>query len=400
MEGCPTGRGGSCYVKAKDYGTSLFFFLGFCLTFFPASAWAVEHVHFRHRGEERNEEGRIILETPEGLALEARDGQFYVIKQENIMERTSDEIPFAPYSKAEMMERLREEFPKNKGFYLIEYDPFIVVYTTSRPFANWFGGLFRRLHEQYAVYWKRNGVELSKPEFPLVAVVLSSEERYRQYAQQEGVKLSKGQCAFYHKLTNRIAMYDMSGEQAFQEGNQHMATAADIQRFLAHPNSLSNIRVVIHEAVHQVGYNTGMHSRHAPNPVWLCEGLAILHEVPDLKNRFGWTPGPHVNYYRLAHLRQYLGKPHRESPILKMIQDDDLFRTPDSALDNYALAWGLTYFLVKKHPKELVAYLKILQEKMPDSDDSKEIRINDFESCFGDDGEKLHKEFYEFVRKL
>jgi hypothetical protein len=95
-----------------------------------------------------------------------------------------------------------------------------------------------------------------------------------------------------------------------------------------------------------------------------------------------------------------LGKPHLESPIPKMIQEDDLFRKPDSALDNYALAWGLTYFLAKKHPKELIAYLKILQEKMPDSDDSDEIRINDFESCFGNDEEKLFKEFYEFVRKL
>jgi hypothetical protein len=158
---------------------------------------------------------------------------------------------------------------------------------------------------------------------------------------------------------------------------------------------------VVHEAVHQVGFNVGMHPRHAPTPVWLHEGLAVLHEVPDLRHPSGWTIGlPHVNRPRLDQLRQYLGKPGQVSPIQNMIQDDKLFAKPETALSNYALAWGVTYYLVKKRPKELEAYLKVLQAKTPYSEDSPAIRIEDFESCFGNDWTKFYKEFHNFVRRL
>jgi len=376
----------------------LYLALAFVLPF--ETAPALESIRFNHRDKERNEEGRIIYEAPEGLAFEARDGQLYVIKWENILTRKSDENPFIPYTKAEMIERLKEEFPPDKGFYYLEYDPFIVVYTTSRAFANWYGGLLQALHEQYVLRWKRLGVELTKPEFPMVAIVLSNEDRYRQYAMRDNVSLSKEQCAYYHKLTNRIAMYDMSGQQALQENNQRRANSTDIQRFLTQRQSYNNIMAVIHEAVHQVGFNTGMHPRFAPNPIWLCEGLAVFHEVPDTKNRRGWTPGPHVNGDRLERLKEYLRKQPLESPIQKMIKEDKLFSRAETALDHYALAWGLIYYLDRKHPKELAAYLKRLQEKTPLSDDSGEIRIDDFESCFGSDWEKFYREFYDFLRRL
>ena len=363
---------------------------------------ALEYVHFRHRGKERNEEGRIILEESAGIALETRDSRLYVISPRNLISRRSDDVPFTAYTKAEMIERLRVEFPPDEKYgYLDTHDPFIVVYTTEQPFANWCGNLLKKLYEQYTLHWKRLGVELAAPEFPLVAVVLSSEERYRQFAEQDGVTLSPEQCAYYHKLTNRIVMYDMSGQQVFREGNRRRTTAADIQRFLTQPGSYNNIMAVIHEAAHQVGYNTGMHPRHAPNPVWICEGLAIFHEVPDPKNRqIGWTLGPHVNRYRLEQLRRYLGKPNLESPIQQMIQNDSLFRKPDTAFDNYALAWGVTYYLFKRRPKELTAYLKILQEKTSESDDSDEIRIKDFESCFGENWNAFYRDFFDFLRRL
>ena len=377
-------------------------FLILTLTQFPASSWALEYVHFQHHGHERTEEGRIILEErTTGIALESRGGQLYFIEQADIIDRRSDDTPFTPYAKAEMIDRLKKEFPPSEGYhYLDTSGPFIVIYTTSRAFAIQYNRLLERLHEQYVLYWKRLGVELTEPQFPMTAVVLSNEERYRHYAKQDNTPLLKEQRAYYHKHTNRIAVYDTSGQQAFQEGNQRRATAGDSQSFLTQPGSIHNITSVIHEAVHQVGYNTGMHPRHAPNPVWLCEGLAVLHEVPDLRHRSGWTPGPHINRPRLDQLRQYLGKTRLVSPIQNMIQDDKLFAKPATALDNYALAWGVTYYLVKKRPKELAAYLNILQAKTPDSDDSPEIRIKDFESCFGDDWTKFYREFHDFIRKL
>ena len=367
------------------------------------TALALEYVRFRHLGKERSEEGRVILEAPDGIAFEARDGQLYTIKQRNLLTRRSDDLPFKPYTKAEILERLKEEFPASEGYnYLDMYDSFIVVYTTSKPFATWYGNLLKKVYEFYVLHWKRLGMKLTEPKFMMVAVVLSSEERFQQYAKQDAAPLFPGQCAYYHKLTNRIAMYDMSGLQAFQERDQRRITAADIERFLVQPGSYHNIMAVCHEAAHQVGYNVGMHPRHTPSvPVWICEGLATLHEVPDQKDkRVGWTLGPHVNTSRLDQLRRYLNTPRLESPIQKMIQNDDLLRTPATALDNYALAWGVTYYLVRKRPKELAAYLTLLQTKTSDSDDDADIRIREFESCFGSDWDAFYRDFAAYMRRL
>ena len=378
------------------------FCLVLALVFSVETTSALEYIHFRHHGKERSEEGRIVLEAPDGFAFESRDGQYFVITWENLITRKSDDTPFIPYTKTEMLERLKNEFPPDNGFYYLDmYDPFIIVYTTSRAFANWYGRLLEKLHKEYVLYWNDRGVGLTKTEFSMVVVVQSSEERFRQYTGQDGVKMLKEQCAYYNKLTNRIAMYDMSGKQAFREGNQRRATSGDIREFLTQPGSYSNIMAVIHEAVHQVGFNTGMHPRFAPNPVWICEGLAMLHEVPDTKSSVGWTRGnPHVNRYRMEQLNRYLKKPQLEAPIQNIIKEDKLFNRSDTALESYALAWGLTYYLVKKRPKELAAYLEILQEKKSDSDDSDEIRIREFESCFGNDWQQLYKEFFDFLRRL
>jgi len=380
-----------------------FFFLFLVLLFFFDTAPALEYLRFMHNGRERNEEGKIFGEDRQGLDFLARDGQAYHIPWENLITRRSDDIPFTPYTKAEVIERLRQEFPANQGYHFLDpyaYGSFIIVYTTSRDFANWYGRLLQRLHEQYDTHWKRHGVELSPPEFPMVAIVFANEASFRQYAQREGVNILREQCAYYHKLTNRIAVYDMSGMQTQQAGNQARA-AFNIQRFLTQPDAQNNIRTVIHEAVHQVGFSTGMHPRFVSNPVWVYEGLAIFHEVPNPLNRdIGWTLGPHVNAPRLNNLRWYLSEQHMESPIIKMLQEDQLFNNPATALDNYALAWGLLYYLERRRPKELAAYLQRLQAKTMDSEDTAEIRIKDFESCFGSDWNRFDREFLDFIRRL
>ena len=394
-----------------------YFFPLFFLVLVPAlsfeAASALEYLRFVHQGKEQNEAGRVTLETTNEFGFESRDGQFYVFMTDppenvrdrrnivdikNLLSRSNDDAPFVYYTKAEMLARLKAEFPPGEGYYHLDIHPFIVVYTTSRPFADWHGRLLKKLHSEYVSYWRRLGVQLTVPEFPLVAIMLSSEERFREHAQQEGVGLFREQRAYYHKLSNRIVMYDVTGQQAFQEGMQRQQNMNDTQRFLAQPD---NIRTVVHEAVHLVGFNVGMHPRNAPNPVWLYEGLAVLHEVPDTRHPSGWTLGqPHINRPRLDQLRRYLGQQHQDSPILKMIQDDKLFSAPATALDNYALAWGITYYLARKRPKELTAYLRILQAKTPESEDSGDIRIKDFESVFGSDWGAFDKGFLDYIRIL
>src|SRR5436190_8860041 len=44
---------------------------------------------------------------------------------------------------------------------------------------------------------------------------------------------------------------------------------------------------MIHEATHQVAFNTGLHSRIGENPRWVVEGLATVFEAPGVRNSGG-----------------------------------------------------------------------------------------------------------------
>ena len=42
---------------------------------------------------------------------------------------------------------------------------------------------------------------------------------------------------------------------------------------------------IVHEATHQIAFNCGMQQRYADIPLWLCEGMAVYFEAPDLASK-------------------------------------------------------------------------------------------------------------------
>ncbi|MDR1140975.1 MAG: DUF1570 domain-containing protein [Planctomycetaceae bacterium] len=372
------------------------FFCCFCAAEF---LFALDYIEFSEHGKIRKEEGRIVLEAQDGFAFESRDGQYFVVPPDLLIARTSDEKSFKPYTQLEITERLKKEFPESQGFYLLETNHFFVIYTTSLGFAQWYGQLLEKLYTGYCSFWKEQGITLQPSEYPMVAVVLSNPSGFLRYAQSEGFQLMRGQCAYYNKSSNRVVMCDLSGLEAYREGDKDRASSRDIQAFLNQPNAANNISAVVHEAVHLVGFSCGMHTRFAPNPLWLCEGLAVFHEVPDSGKRAGWSRTPKPNFRRLSTLKDYLQQNPAE-PLQIIIRNDAPFNNTVTAANSYAIAWGLTYYLAKRRSKEFTAYLKKMQKKTILSEDSPEIRIQDFEECFGNNWNKNLKDCIDYLKKL
>jgi hypothetical protein len=361
--------------------------------------YALDYLEFQNRGQTWKEEGRIVLEAQDGLVLEGRDGHYFVIPPDKVISQHADNTPFTPFTTKEFVLRLETEFPESRGFRILNTEHFFIVYTTSLGFAQWYSQLLEKLYAGYQSFWKERGIALEQPEYPMVTIILSNREKFLQFAQSEGFQMMEGQCAYYNKLTNRITMYDLSGLETFREGDKDRASPRDIQAFLNQPKAANNIAAVIHEAVHLVGFSRGVHPRFAPNPLWLCEGLAMFHEVPDSARKAGWSQNPKPNIYRLNILKNYLQQ-HPKDTLQTIIRNDKPFNNPQTAANSYAAAWGLTYFLIKRRPKEFTAYLKKMMEKTMLSEDSPEIRIKDFETCFGNDWDKLSKDCAGYLKKL
>lgn len=349
--------------------------------------------------------GEVVGRGSDFVRFRAEDGQIFHIYNGTIIDRTRNSELFTPFSIEEMKKSLAKEFSAANGFenfeiLTAEKEKHIIVYNTSLAYAQWCGQLFEKLASSFRDFWEKKGLELHEPEFPLVAIVFANRQDFARYANSEGV-LPANIIAYYNIFTNRIALYDISGIETLRQGDTRRATKAEIAQLLDRPAAGFNIGTIIHEAVHQISCNCGVQQRSSPYPLWLCEGLALVHEVPSRDSRTGWSISIIPNDHRLKILHKYLAE-QPPSPLQEIIRSDEPLRKSQTASPSYSMAWGLTYYLLRKRPKELIRYMEMLQQKTikDHNSDSPEQRLKDFEEYFGSDWKKLYKECGDYLKKL
>jgi hypothetical protein len=165
------------------------------------------------------------------------------------------------------------------------------------------------------------------------------------------------------------------------------------------PDAERTVATIIHEATHQLAFNCGLQQRYADIPLWVSEGIAVYFETPDLRSSRGWRGIGAVNQARLAQFRKYLASRPRDS-LQSLLADDTRFRQARSAVDAYAEAWALNYFLLHRYARQYAAYLNILADKKPLLYDEPRERIRLFERKLGKPLEELDAEFVRYMVRL
>ena len=190
-------------------------------------------------------------------------------------------------------------------------------------------------------------------------------------------------------------MYDLTGLES--QGHGRMSKAAEINQILAQPEALRTVSTIVHEATHQIAFNCGLHTRLSDCPRWFSEGIAMYFETPDLRSAKGWGGIGNVNGPRLEQFQTYMAARPANS-FETLIRDDKRFTDAKRSLDAYAEAWALTYFLINKHPKEYVSYLRTLSAKKPLVQDNPERRLDEFRQAFGE-LPRLNTEFLRYMAR-
>lgn len=332
-------------------------------------AWGVERVTLRNEAGTQQLEGEIQVEDEQGgLLLLTADGRLWPCGAARIESRSKDDVPFKALNADEMSQRLLQEF--GAGFQIHKTAHYVVAHNTNDAYVKWCAGLFERLHRGFYTFWKSRGWVLKESRFPLVAVVFDSREAFERYAKPEVGEGVGSIIGYYNLQTNRMTTYAL----------------ADPERRVA---------TVIHEAVHQLAYNSSLQRRLADNPLWVSEGLAMYFEAPDLSNSRGWGTIGKVNEVNLGRFREYL--PSRPADSLpQLIQDDRRF-SGSGAGSAYGEAWALNYFLLRTKPKQYVNYLQGLSQRPPLEATDSERRLDEFATAFGDP-QKLNAEFLRYMR--
>jgi hypothetical protein len=370
------------------------------LAAFAAPAAAIEHVTFRKphdggREEQSHVAGRILAEDADGSVLLQRDdGALWPIMADEIVERRSDDAPFEPLTALDMVKRLEAELP---GFKFHTTPHYVVAYDTSRHYAVWASSLLERLHQAFTNYWSRQGCDIVEPEFPLVVVIHASQNDYQAASTGDLGSSSGSVIGYYNQLTNRVRMYDLTGSEQLRGGDRR-GSRKEINQMLSQPAAVPLVSTIVHEATHQIAFNCGLQQRLSDLPLWLCEGMAVYFEAPDLTSIRGWQGIGRVNYPRLEVFHQNLRR-WRKGDLAKLVADDTILRDPRTAGAAYSDAWALNYYLLRYHPEEFTKYVQHLAGKPPMIDTRPRQRREEFRQHFGDIGE-LESDFLQRMSRL
>ncbi len=342
--------------------------------------------------------GLVIAEGEDGgCLLQQASGRLRVIvaKDSQSIKLTSE--PFVPVSMERMAENMLAELPK--GFRTTTTKHYVICYNTTEAYAKWNGSLYERLFRAFYTYWKRLGIDLHEPEFPLVAIVFETRDGYVRYAKNEEIANAESMIGYYNLLSNRIAGYDLTGIEGMIPPGKSVTTSELVSRLLAQPSAERTVATVVHEAVHQLAYNSGLQTRLGDNPIAISEGLAMFFESPNFDNASGWSGIGTINRFNYEVFRRSF--PSRQAnSLIKLIQDDSRFHDGATSTAAYGESWALTHYLLKTHTKEFVAYLTELSRRPPLEPTDPKRRVGDLQKYFGDDLDKLDREFVKYMTRL
>jgi hypothetical protein len=351
------------------------------------------HVTYGDPSGPKTIEGQLVVQAADGGVLVlGRDGRLNTIGRAKSPKVEWLDRPFERFNAAELGRALREEL--GPEFEIVETRHYVIATRAGREYAQWCGDLFERLLAAFLDHWRAAGLALEEPKWPLPAIIFAGEADFKPFAVADAGEFAGDSKGYYSIPTNRIVLYDLTAAK----GRKRATTTAEIKRRASAASF--NIATVVHEATHQIAFNSGMHTRLADNPLWLTEGMAMYFETPDLDGTRGWKTIGEINRPRLTRFLDFARKRRKRDSIATLIAGTDRFIDAHKAADAYAESWALTYFLNERHREQYVGYLKQLAKKHPMIWDDQDARVAEFQAAFGTDMKTLDAEFLKYMRGL
>lgn len=346
----------------------------------------------------RSIEGRILVQAQDGgILLEDRGGVLWNVTPEQILHRERTNADYSRLSPDELAEGMRVAL--GGSAHVVFTDHYVVATAGSRLHAEWCGHLLERLFKAFLGYWRSSELDLQTPQSPLPVIIYQDRAAFAKAATKEAGVAFTDANGYYSMQTNRVSLFDHVNESLKSTDRARpIQSRADVQLLMA--EAALPVSTVVHEATHQIAFNSGMHTRFADNPVWLTEGMAMFFEVPDLRSPSGWQTIGRVNVPRLRHFRESLSSGRPRAALTLLTADDARFHHSDSIETAYAEAWVLTHFLVHSHRRQYLKFLSKCSEYTPLDWKTREERLRDFEDAFGKPATEFEGKLLQYAAKL
>lgn len=338
-------------------------------------------------------QGKVVARAKGVCWLLDRGGQLHSVELKSVDSFRRVSPQFRGHSPAIVRSQLLKEF--GTSYEVVGTRHYLVC--AARGQANKYAELFEDVYRTFYRHFAIRGFTISEPEFPLVAVVLPDHSTFSKYCQQDNISASRGLMGYYLQTSNRVALFDPAGASltAATRSNTRPAERAWASRSVQ--GDLQD--TVIHEATHQVAFNTGLHSRLGENPKWIVEGLATVFESPGIRDRSSnRSVENRINPMRLQRFCEYSAQRRKPKSLAAFVSGDEMFQT--ATLDAYCEAWALTFYLVETRPRKYARLLKTVAARGPLARYQPDERLDDFKNAFGTDLGLLEANFLRYLKKL
>ncbi len=314
------------------------------------------------------------------------------------------------------------------NFRLLQTNHFRVAYNCSEEFA---GMTERRLEEVYqgfVEYFSSRGFELTPLADRLEVALFDSRQTFVQYAAAQEPSLA-GSMGFFASKSNRSYFYDTLYDEQYQQYAEKLESAQDRlkevrgemrrnrssrrQIVVREPDGTErvvkggqvfrelqqqekelnrqyeqlntayetlNVNITVHELVHQLAFNCGIHSRYYNTPLWLAEGLAMYFESAQGGT---WEKPGQIHHRRLE---EYARQTEEGGllPLKRLAEEDGLFQMSGAEVNRaYTQAWALFYYLSNENHERLFDYIYDLSVRISNVPYGALERARDFQKYFG-----------------
>ena len=196
--------------------------------------------------------------------------------------------------------------------------------------------LCKELATTYQKYFADKGFPFAFPARRLTVVALASQRSYAKFLGEDPGLVVGGH---FDIESNRLVIFDFRPDAA--------KLGARAKRI--------NTLTLVHEAIHQLSFNTGMLDRAGDVPALLSEGIAMYGEL--------WTRDD-PTFGRVQEGRLKVFEAGGEwLPVERLWTEDALFEEPATRDRAYAESWALVFTILKSRTltKKLRAYLDAIR---------------------------------------
>ena len=354
------------------------------LVLLPAEAEAGHCVTVTING--RSLSGELLARQDDIFWLGCDDGEYLPLRASSVDAFQPLRRPIRPVSIMQFRSTLRAEFGR-------EYDVQTSgrhVVVGSRTTAAHASRRCEEIARSFKTYFARRSIPLQAADYPMAVVIARDRASFETMSAQIGVVTDPTLQGFYSPRSNRVLLYDPGRRTATRADSTIVRRPADRSAQAIQPRLANGDldATLVHELIHQLAFNTGLHSRTGANPQWVVEGLATMLE-PDATRRNAAANDPiaRVNRERMYAFATRVRPSWTSGRLAEIVASDDRFTT--ATLDAYAEAWALTFFLSETRSGRYATLLRNLADRKTLHDLPPAERTAMFQTAFGRDIARL-----------